>query len=770
MPWPQHKCIVTYSYVVLYNKDTMSFFSTYIQKWGLSLYATRLRTRNLIKYRFIERFSATWIAVFIFISLAWLIICFDYSNVILNPEELSSPFFSIGTITGSMLAIAFAFTSQLISRSSEALPARFYRIFARDTVIDISYALLGLITIVEFGIGITVNSDSEILMLRIGLFLLLLSIIILYCSYARLIKLMNNDQLVLMLAKKYKKEIDEMNYVAKRISHILNIKLNKTSDKDKRATQANIYATQLHPKVNNLQNHLDGLIELYSVSKEKKDTYIAYNWLRLAFNLIIVYTLSRKYNTSIKYNPKAGLISESDVAAFIQTSLEKMYFIWEKVLAENDVVTIRKYIRHVQDVVIASLEVQHIERPEENPAYHTAIYNFTEVIENSIKQKNVDALFEASDALNQIAKKALQFKHRIDPIENILKYLHKIIVQASGADDMYPVLKNGVDSLTSVCSQIFIQDELTDRRLRIMQDYIPDCIILGVMNDRDLVDITLTVFGDNIFAYVSQGIGDNISENQVKKIINISELTISILKRLAILSIGVRSGVQSMNRNILVMSEFLPKILANDKVNEIHKQKIKYLLSELATLPSSLPKLEVVKNFNDIEDFLDKLLQSSLIGVENNQLDYSGKVLSSIFKYLEDAVNSNDSKVSIMDVLRVVNKTKTIGAVAQSLGHKDISKKVIEFIKKIEELYHDKYFPDGFDENKQHTPSPLFLRSDQDAVYDSGVGLPSYFDGTYELFSRHHSRSVLDKFEKSIWRNVEKKKQQSNQEHSSQNS
>lgn len=335
---------------------------------------------------------------------------------------------------------------------------------------------------------------------------------------------------------------------------------------------------------------------------------------------------------------------------------------------------------------------------------------------------------------------------------------------------MYPVLKNGVDSLTSVCNQIFIQDELTDYRLRTMQKYVPDCIILGVMNDRDLVDITLTVFGDNIFAYASQGIGDNISENQVKKIINISELTISILKRLASLSIGVRSGVQSMNRNILVMSEFLPKILANDKVNEIHKQKIKYLLSELATLPSSLPKLEAVKNFNDIEDFLDKLLQSSLIGIENNQLDYSGKVLISIFKYLEDVVNGKDSKVSIMDVLRVINKTKTIGAAAQSLGHKDISKKVIEFIKKIEELYHDKYFPDGFDENKQYTPSPLFLRSDQDTAYDSGVGLPSYFDGTYELFLRHHSQSALDKFEKSIWRNVKKKKQQSNQEHSSQNS
>lgn len=730
----------------------------------------RLRIRNFIKYRFLEKFSANWVVTPIFLLLAWLIFYFDCSSIILNSEELSSPFFSIGTITGSMLAIAFAFTSQLISRSSEALPARFYRIFARDTVIDISYALLGLITIVEFGIGITVNSDSGTLLLRIGLLLLLLSIIILYYSYTRLIKLMNNDQLVLMLTKKYKKEIDEMNYLAKRISRILNIKHNKTSDKDKRAMQACVYTTQLHSKVNNLQNHLDGLIELYSVSKEKKDTYTAYNWLRLAFNLIIVYTLSRKYNTSIKYNLKAGLISESDVAAFIQASLEKMYFIWEKALAENDVVTIRKYIRHVQDVVIASLDVQHIERPEENPAYHTAIYNLTEVIENSIKQKNVDALFEASDALNQIAKKALQFKHRIDPIENILKYLHKIIAQASGSDDMYPVLKNAIDSLTSVCNQIFIQDELTNRRLRIMQDYVPDCIVLSTINDRGLVDITLTMFGDNIFTYASYGIGDNISENQIKKIINISKLTISILKRLAILSIGIRSGVQSMNGNILVMPDFLFKILTNDKVDERYKQEIKDLLSKLAALPSSLPKLETVKDFDDIEEFLDKLLQSSLIGIENNQLDYSDKVLSSIFKYLEDAVNSNDSKVNIVDLLRVVNKTKTIGAAAQSLGYKGISKAVIKFIRGFEELYHNKYFPDGFDENKQYTLSPLFLRSDQDTAYDSGVGLPSYVDDTHAPFYRHHGQSALDKFEKSIWRDVKKKKQQSNQEHSSQNS
>lgn len=748
-----------YKYLVIFYKQS------------LRLDPLELHIRNFIKYRFLEKFSSNWVATPIFLLLAWLIICFDCSSIILNSEELSSLFFSIGTITGSMLAIVFAFTSQLISRSNEALSTRFYKAFARDIKIDLSYILLGAITVGEFVLGAINsrgNNDTKIILLKIGILLLLLSIIVLYYSYTRLIRLMNNDQLVLMLAKKYKKEIDEMNYLAKRISHILNIKHDKTLDKDKRAMQAYVYTTQLHPKVNSLQNHLDGLIELYSVSKEKKDTYAAYNWLHLAFNLIIVYTLSRKYNSSIKHNPKAGLISESDVAAFIQASLEKMYFIWEKALAENDVVTIRKYIRHVQDVVMASLDVRHIEQPEENPAYHTAIYNFTEVIENSIKQKNVDALFEASDALNQIAKKALQFKHRIDPIESILKYLHKIIAQASGSDDMYPVLKNGVDSLISVCNQIFIQDELTDYRLRIMQKYVPDCIILGVMNDRGLVDIALTVFGDNIFAYASHGIGDNISENQIEKIINISKLTVSILKRLAILSIGIRSGVQSMNRNILVMSEFLFKVLADDKVEERHKQEIKYLLLKLATLPSNLPKLENIKYFDYVEDFLDKLLQSSFMGIENNQLDYSRKNLDSIFEYLENAVSNKNSQDYIMDLLRTVNKTKIVGATAQSLRYKDISKAVIEFIRKFEELYHDKYFPDGFDESKQYTPPPLFLHSNPNTVYDSGVGLPSYFDDMYTLFYRYHDRSILDKFEKSIWRSA--KKSQSSQELSSQNS
>lgn len=77
----------------LYNKDIMVVFFTNIQKLISWLYRMRLRIRNFIKDRFLEKFSTNWVVVPIFLFLAWLIICFDYSSVILRPEELSSLFF-----------------------------------------------------------------------------------------------------------------------------------------------------------------------------------------------------------------------------------------------------------------------------------------------------------------------------------------------------------------------------------------------------------------------------------------------------------------------------------------------------------------------------------------------------------------------------------------------------------------------------------------------------------------------------------------------------
>ena len=67
----------------------------------------------------------------------------------------------------------------------------------------------------------------------------------------------------------------------------------------------------------------------------------------------------------------------------------------------------------------------------------------------------------------------------------------------------------------------------------------------------------------------------------------------------------------------------------------------------------------------------------------------------------------------------------------------------IEFIRNFEELYHNEYYPDGFDENKQYTPSPLFLHSGKNTVYGSRLGLPSYFNDVYALFYEHHSQKCF---------------------------
>ena len=70
-----------YKYLVIFYKQS------------LRLDPLELHIRNFIKYRFLEKFSASWVVMPIFLSLAWLIICFDCFSIILNSEELRSLFF-----------------------------------------------------------------------------------------------------------------------------------------------------------------------------------------------------------------------------------------------------------------------------------------------------------------------------------------------------------------------------------------------------------------------------------------------------------------------------------------------------------------------------------------------------------------------------------------------------------------------------------------------------------------------------------------------------
>lgn len=720
-----------------------------------------LNIRNKLKYRVIAKFTPSWIITPLFVVLSVLIFTahrkwLGNSSI---PDSTAELYFGIGTVTGAMLAIVFAFSSQLVARASEALPARYYRLFARDTRLDLSYFTIGLITAIEFMIGvISLKEDGQVntMLVRFGIWLLLLTIVLLYYCYVRLIKIISHEYQLKWLILNSKKQVDEISYIAKRTARATERGYKDMSDDEKLIVEGNMYEA-LQNQINALAENLDGFLELYFTYKSKGDDYAAHNYIHVSFGLIDAYILSRRHNSLLKINPEAGLSPESSLSAFLQTSLEKTKIIWDRALAENDVYAIRKYLREMQGVVRISLMVDHVARPNENPAFFTAYYNFSQLIKESIKAKNVDALFEIASVLEQIAEVAVTKKHYVDALDAILKDFNNICVATAMDEEMSAVTHNVIKNLLTVCNRILTQDEIDDHRLKKMQEVVPMCIAIAAISGKNiLVDIKVGHFGDNIFAMATHNMDEPPTKMQVRKIIQTSKFTLSLLTKLASIANGMRPETQSINRAIMVMAHTLTKILKDNLATDQQARDIEWILHDLAALPSSFPAPEKTNSLNDVDDYIDRLIQAAVIAVQAEQADVATEIFDAIHNYLHKMLVDDKSKVKIYEILHAVNDTKIIGATARKLRKQKLQKHVAEGIKKFEAAYHAKFYPDypkGIDPKVSYSPPPTFLHQERDDNYYgySRSGLPSYFHDAKAVFLETYTQEDLDNFEDYIW-------------------
>lgn len=736
---------------------------TPLAKQVSSLDIRLLKLRNKVKYRVVTKFTPSWVIIPMFIVLSVLIFVAHRSwfGSPPLPDSSAELYFGIGTVTGAMLAIVFAFSSQLVARASEALPARYFRLFARDTRLDLSYLAIGLITALEFALGVmSLKNDGQInaLLVRFGIWLLLLTIVLLYYCYVRLIKIISHEYQLEWLIKNSKRQVDEISYVAKRMARAAQRGYKDMTDEEKLKVEGSMYEA-LQNQVNALTDNLDGFLELYFAYKSKGDDYAAHNYIYVSFGLIDAYMLSRQHNSLLKINPEAGLSPESSLSAFLQTSLEKTKIIWDKALAENDVYAIRKYLRQMQGVVRVSLMVDHVARPNENPAFFTAYYNFSQLIKESIKAKNVDALFEIASVLEQIAEVAVTKKHYVDALDTILKDFNDICVATALDDDMSAVTHNVIKNLLTVCNRILTQDEIDDHRLKKMQEVVPMCLAIAAIGGNNiLVDIKVGHFGDNIFAMATHDMDEPPTKKQVRKIIQTSKFTLSLLTKLASIANGMRPETQSINRAIMVMAHTLTKILNDNLATDQQARDIRWILRDLAALPSSFPEPEKTKSLNDVDDYIDRLIQAAVTAVQANQQDVATEIFDNIHKYLHKMLLDDKSKVEIYEILHAVNDTKIIGATARKLRKQKLQKHVAEGIKKFETAYHTKFYPDypkGIDPKVTYSPAPTFLHQERDNNYYgySRSGLPSYFHDAKAVFLETYTQEDLDNFEDYIWQN-----------------
>jgi hypothetical protein len=260
-----------------------------------------LKLRNKVKYRVVTKFTPSWVIIPVFIVLSVLIFVAHRSwfGSPPLPDSSAELYFGIGTVTGAMLAIVFAFSSQLVARASEALPARYFRLFARDTRLDLSYLAIGLITALEFALGVmSLKDDGQInaLLVRFGIWLLLLTIVLLYYCYVRLIKIISHEYQLEWLIKNSKRQVDEISYVAKRMARATQRGYKNMTNDEKLIIEGNMYEA-LQNQINALTDNLDGFLELYFAYKSKGDDYAAHNYIYVSFGLIDAYMLSRQHNS-----------------------------------------------------------------------------------------------------------------------------------------------------------------------------------------------------------------------------------------------------------------------------------------------------------------------------------------------------------------------------------------------------------------------------------------------------------------------------------------
>src|SRR5688572_30527485 len=95
------------------KKNKRSIFAKQVSWFDMKL----LALRNMAKYRIVSKFSASWIIGTVFVTLTVLVFVSHrewFGNPPI-PEDTAQLFFGAGAVTGAMLAIVFAFSSQLMS-------------------------------------------------------------------------------------------------------------------------------------------------------------------------------------------------------------------------------------------------------------------------------------------------------------------------------------------------------------------------------------------------------------------------------------------------------------------------------------------------------------------------------------------------------------------------------------------------------------------------------------------------------------------------------
>ena len=621
----------------------------FARKMAAALDRKLLKLRNTYRYKVQPSFNTSIVLFVLSLAITATAIWLLKTNRIDSLVTLDSPstfFFIAGSMIGAMLAIVFAFSSQLASRASEGLPTRFFSEFAKDHRLDLYYLLIGAIAITEMTFGLIIGLNDSTVLRGTGWILIWWAFVILYLSYARMIEILSHEYQVKFLAKKYAKKIEELKYLAKRFARIERLKDGIDKREQKRVESA-IYEG-LGLRIQDLHADIQGLVELHFNFRSKGDFYAADNFLSVATGLTMGYILSRKDNTSLRPNRDLPVLPDSDLSDFIQKSFEALSPVWRTALEGSDSLIIKSYLRNTQGIVRSTLYVSNLDQRYENPAFQAAFFNLRSLIEDSVKNSNIDALFELPSVLSQVGELAINTKYSIDSLDQVLEQMQVLIIKAASSKELHTINYSLADNMLPLINKALSSKELPDKNVKKIEEVLTQFLIAVLVPDNSpTTQIKVDVFIDNLLATSLKDINQADQEAYSLRVIQITGLLISISEKVAKVASYSIHIVSGYFRHLPSTTRMIFEIKKNGVYSEDTKRIIESLLVDIARLPTLLKSRHQFSGSSDIEDLIDKLIQCALIGLEVGEYDFAKEIFDYLVRYLDEPLTEKKSKKDV---------------------------------------------------------------------------------------------------------------------------
>ncbi len=717
------------------------------------LYGYWMTQRNNIK----RHITTNHVLAVLTLLIVVLILTFDsdfYNFYFAIPDDIHSLFFSIGSTIGAMLAIVLAFSSQLATRVSEAVPTRFFVAFGRDRLLDFAFVSIGIMAVVEFILGLIVKDlqqNPESIYIKIGLSLLVVSVMMLFFSYTRLVKLMSINSVIIRTAKQQKKTIDKMSSYARLISWIgtlgknapLNIRYELEND---------VYQNQLKRDVERLSGMVEGSLEFYYSYHRRQDIYAAESFLHIGFSLIVGYLLSRKDNSVLTRSVTNILSRQSQTGGFITDNIQILDPVWRESLKNNEVSVVRSYVRDVLTLNLASLEVVHINAQGDNPAFFSSFHYLRTLIEQSIKADNEDALFEFPSALRQIGAAGYTKQLTFDAVRYSLDEIEGIVRATFNKSNLNSVQHIAIKNTLDFASWLLYQDDLSSDRVKRLSEVVAFVSYMYALDKSNpLTDVETGAFALNVINIAGSKISDEDVDASIQPLINASVVILKAVDKLAPIANGNRYETQNFNYAFDALSNDFAKALKTTGLSERTTLRIQEQLIKIVEVPTKLPKINSISSADDIDDYIDKLISAAMNLIEHNKNDLAQNLYLNMFEYLcqmnAELINGSVS----IDILRLVNKIKLIGAYANKSGDTVLADKIRFDLVQFQDNYMSMYFSDGIDPRVSYMPPPdMLTRSFARNLVDSRSGLPLPMQDAIANFFARATTDDLRSYEEQI--------------------